>query len=643
MNRILLTILSLVFSVSIWPQEGRKERADKAYSKHAFITAGEMYQSLIDQGYGSADLYGKLGDTFYFNARYGEALSYYEKMFELNGKVSQEYYFRYGQCLRASGENKEAKKYLDKFYKMAGIEEIEISDFTGAIATLPTDEQFVLKDAGINSNRADFGTAYYGEKQVVFASARDTGLFVNRKDKWNKMPFLKLYSADINTDGTLSSPKKLKGNINSKYHQTTATFSKDGKTMYFTRSNYSKGKLGKDESGINRLKIYKATLDGEQWRDVVELPINGEDFSTAHPALSPDGKYLYFASDRLGSIGNSDIYRVRIKNDGDLGVVENLGEQVNTPSKESFPYLDSKGRLYFSSNGHSGYGGLDVFVVMEDSFNRRHIMNLGRPINSSSDDFAFSIRTDGIGFLSSNRGQGNGFDDIFSVKGESIQLEATLCGQVLDSLTLNPLVASGVELRNADNEILTSVKSDAEGNFCIPVWPLEGYNLRIVAKGYQHKEVWISPEKNKEKKSVSIQLVRDMSEFKEGDDLAKQLNLNPIYFNFDGSGIREVSEIELAKVIAVLKKYPNFNLQVNSYTDSRGGQKYNQILSERRAKSTMDFIIKKGGINPDRVQGNGFGESQPIKDCSTSTTKCSEKDHQLNRRSEFNIVMVKKG
>lgn len=638
MERFLLTILFVAISVCTWAQEGRKERADKAYGKHAFITAGELYQSLIDQGYESADLYGKIGNTFYFNARYLEALGYYEKMLSLKVEVPKEYYFRYGQCLRVAGKDRKAEKYLNKFYESVGIDQASSSKLTGEITILPS-KDFTLKDAGINSAVADFGTAYYGKDKIVFSSARDTGLFVTRKDKWNAMPFLKLYTATIKADGSLGEVEKLEGSVNSKYHQSTAAISSDGKTMYFTRNNYSEGKFGKDKNGINHLKIYKATLDNGKWKDVEELSINGEDYSTAHPTLSPDGKYLYFASDRPGSIGNSDLFRVQIKKDGNLGAVEHLGNEINTPGKESFPFLSEDGILYFSSNGHSGFGGLDVFMVTTDGFGKDRIVNLNEPINSSFDDFGFVTRSDGIGFLSSNREQNDGFDNIYSVHGTRTELQAMLCGQVVDSITQNPIAQSGIELRNANNEILTSVTSDDQGNFCFPVWPQEGYNLRTVAKGYEQKEIWISPLANQEKRSVTMELVRDMAEFKVGDDLAKQLNLNPIYFDFDGSGIRESSEIELAKVIAVLKKYPEFNLEVNSHTDSRGSRAYNQSLSERRAKSTVDFIIQKGQINPSRIQGNGYGESKPIKDCDTS--HCIEQDHQLNRRSEFKLVLGK--
>lgn len=641
MKLFLLTILSLVLSVSSWSQESKERRADNSYRELAFITAGEMYQALIEQGYESTDLYGKVGDSYYFNARYEEALGYYRKMFSKSETISKEYYFRYGQCLRVAGEKREAEKYLGRFYKLAGIDNQNSSRLTGNINTLPSDQKFSLKDAGINSTLADFGTAYYGNDKVLFSSSRDTGLFVRRNDKWSAKPFHKLYMADINSDGLLMNPKKLDGRINSKYHQTTAIVSSDGKTMYFTRNNYSNGKFGKDTDGINHLKIYSASFDGKKWKNIQELSINAEDYSTAHPALSPDEKYLYFVSDRPESLGDSDIFRVEIKQDRSLGKVEHLGDKINTPGKESFPFLDEAGNLYFSSNGHSGFGGLDVFVAIEDSFNRKHILNLDEPINSASDDFSFAIRTNGNGFLSSNRGKPNGLDDIYSIRRNTdpLKLKAVVCGQVLDSITKLPVSATTIELRNTENEILATVKSDTDGNFCIPVWPFEGYNIRTLTKNYQQKELWVAPIADNEKKTVLFELIKDKMEFEVGDDLAKQLDLKPIYFDFDASIIRKVSEIELAKVIAVLKKYPELSLEVHSHTDSRGDQLYNQALSERRAKATVEFIIENGKINPTRILGKGFGESEPIKACG-GTEKCSKAAHQLNRRSEFNIIKV---
>jgi len=625
----------VAYSFCVWSQDGQKERADKAYSKTAYIDAAKRYQSLIDQGYESADLYGKLGDTYYLNSKYKEALTNYEKMFRLSTAVAVEYLFRYSQCLRISGDEKKADKYLNKFFKSIGVDHQSAERLAGEIKTLPG-QKYNLDDVGINSKHADFGAAFYGDDQVIFTSARDTGLFVTRIDKWSGMPFLKLYSAHINPDGTLGEAEKLKGKVNSRFHQSTAAVTQDGKTIYFTRNNFNNGKFGRGKDGFNHLKIYRATLVGSKWKNVEELSINSDDYSTAHPALSPDGKYLYFVSNRPGVIGDSDIFRVPIKRDGDLGEVENLGPEINTPAKESFPFVDQGGNLYFSSNGHRGFGGLDVFVVTKDSFGKNRIVNLNHPINSAYDDFGFVMRNDGIGFLSSNRDQANGFDNIYSVQGDKIETFATLKGQILDSVSTLPIGRLDIELSDDTNEVVATLQTDVNGGFEIEVWPLDSYKLKILTEGYEQQELSISPLADQKTKAITLNLVKDTFELKQGDELTKQLKLNPIYFEFDGFVVQKVSEKELAKVITLLKKYPRLNIEVHSHTDSRGSSEYNQWLSDKRAQATVAFMVIKGAINKDRVQGKGHGESMPLIDCETED--CGVEEHRLNRRSEFRIV-----
>ncbi|WP_461533727.1 OmpA family protein [Sinomicrobium sp.] len=638
MTRYLLIVLLAVFALPVHGQEGRKRRADKAYDKYAYISSEELYKSLVEQGFESAELYGKLADTYYFNSRYKEAQQYYEKMFSYNTEVAPEYYYRYGQCLRVAGDTEKATEYLEHFYTQLGTDKDAISTWTGEVTTLPDGVvEYRLQDAGINSDYADFSTAYYRADQVLISSARDTGTLINRRHKWNAMPFLKFYTADINEDGTLSNPKQLKGKVNSKYHQTTAAVTRDGKIMYFTRNNYRSGKFGKDDEGTNHLKIYRTVFDGEKWGEVEDLSINDKTYSTAHPALSPEEDYLYFVSDRDGSLGDTDIFKVKIAEDGSFGDVENLGLPVNTAGKESFPFIDENGQLYFASNGHPGFGGLDVFALQEGPFGEARVLNLGEPVNTKWDDFGFVMRGDGKGFLSSNRNEESGFDNIYSVVGAPLDLEASLCGRVIDSISRAPLVGAQVGIRNAENQVLATVTSDADGRFCVPVWPFEGYALRTEKTDYQTKEQWIAPLKNKEKRELLVELVNSKMPFAPGDDLTERLGLKPIYFDFDGSGIRKVSEIELGKVIAVLQKYPDLKVDVRSHTDSRGSHAYNEALSERRAKATIDYIVNKGGIDPERVSGRGYGETQLINECADGVD-CSREAHQLNRRSEFIVT-----
>ncbi|MGS2741919.1 OmpA family protein [Sinomicrobium sp. M5D2P17] len=641
MNKILHITFLLFLCNSLFAQEAKKARADKDHDKFAYIRASELYERLLENGYESKDLYSKLGDTYYFNARYAEALPYYRKMMSYEGETEPEYYYRYAQCLKADKEYGEADKVLDKFYNLVGHPKEDNAKLLQFVENLENGSpRYVLTDAGINTAYADFGTGFYGKDQVVFASARDTGIFVKRTHKWNQMPFLKLYTSTIDSTGILTAPEKLKGEVNSKYHQTTAVVTKDKRTMYFTRNNYRKGKFRKSEDGTNHLKIYRATYTDGEWGNIEDLSINDDAYSTAHPALSPDDKHLYFVSDRPGTLGNTDIFVTEILDNGNLGPVQNLRADINTPGKETFPFMDENGRLYFASNGHNGLGGLDIFTAIRDPFGRYRIVNLGSPVNSVMDDFAFIMRGDGRGFLSSNRGQETGFDNIYALsEKEPLNPKATLCGLVRDSITKEPLSDAKVTLYDRDNEMLNEVLTDASGNFCIPVWPFTNYNLRGGKEEYQSREHWINELENDEKREVVIDLVRDGVQVTTGDDLTEKLGLKPIYFDFDGSGIRKVSEIELGKVIEVMKQYPGLVIEVRSHTDSRGSDTYNMALSERRARATVNYILNKGGISSDRISSKGYGETELINPC-TDGVSCTEEQHQQNRRSEFILMQM---
>ncbi|MGS2737710.1 OmpA family protein [Sinomicrobium pectinilyticum] len=642
MYKKLLITLIFVITGSLYAQEARKARADANYEKFAYIKARELYKKLLDQDNASRDLYGKLADTYYFNAQYPEALEYYKKMFALDGETGPEYYFRYAQCLKTSGNHEEAENILNRFYELTGRENVAKMSLTEKLEEVGRlSARYEVKDAGINTEYTDFGPAFYGKDKVIFATARDTGIFVKRTHQWNEKPFLKLYSAAINSEGTLENPEELRGSLNSKYHQSTPTMSSDGRTMYFTRNNYIPGTYGRGEDGVNHLKIYRATFKDGQWKDVEDLPINSNDHSSAHPALSPDGKQLYFVSNRPGTLGLSDLFVTEIRENGSFGPVQHLGDTINTKGRETFPFISDSGVLYFASDGHPGLGGLDIFATIKDPFGQYHVVNVGSPVNSSSDDFGYIINEDtGRGFFSSNRENAMGFDNIYSLLDkEPVSLRAALCGHVQDSMTRAPLAGTRITLYDEQNRVLKEDSTDHKGDFCMEVLMAKNYNLRAEKQDYQTAEEFVDKLAEGEKRKLVVALNKENIAVTTGDDLTEKLRLKSIYFDFDGSAIRKRSEIELAKVIEVMRKHPDIDIEVRSHTDSRGSDTYNTQLSERRAKATIDYIVNKGGISRERVSGRGYGESQLTNSCSDGV-KCSEGEHQLNRRSEFIIIKI---
>lgn len=510
--------------------------------------------------------------------------------------------------------------------------------------------RYALKTININTPVSDFGTGFYGKGKVIYASAKDTGVIIKRKHSWNEKSFLKLYSADVDMDGGLSNPVMLKGDVNTRYHQSSPAITKDGRYMYFTRNNYIDGKLGADKSGTSYLKIYVAENIKGEWKNVMELayPVNSDGFSSAHPALSADESQLFFVSDRGNKFGNSDIYTVSLKKGKVGNDVTKLGDEINTPGRETYPYVDEKGILYFASDGHPGLGGLDVFAAMKDPEGIYHVVNLGDGVNTNADDFAYVIQSDSrVGFFSSNR---TGNDDIygFTESREPIfdfEIHPTIFGTITNNG--KPLEGLTVEVFNPENEKIGNYTTNAEGKYTLNVDPFKEYKLIYSKPGIAGKTVITPTLKPMEKREISFDLLKELEivvdgtvkEIGQGDDLTHLLNLKPIYFDYGGYNIRESSKVELDKVVDLMRGRASVSIQVNSHTDSRGKDDFNMKLSENRAKATVDYIVK-AGIPASRISGRGYGETKLINRC-TNGVPCSEAEHQENRRSEFIVILNK--
>ncbi|MDY8133974.1 hypothetical protein [Aquimarina sp. 2201CG5-10] len=275
-------------------------------------------------------------------------------------------------------------------------------------------ERFMINTLKINSEYSDYAPSFY-EKELVFASSRNSNRVTRLIDELSNQPFLDLYSTTRSLDKI--SINRLRGSVNTKFHESSAVFSKDKKAVYFTRNNYSKRKSKTNTEGTVLLKIYRAIYKEGKWGKVEELPFNSDEYSIAHPALSSDGKYLYFASDMPGSYGKSDLYMVEIYKDGSFGVPENMGDLINTPGRETFPYVSDKGNLFFASDGHPGMGGLDIFMLLPSKKGMTGVYNLGLPLNSPEDDFTFIINEKcKTGYFASNRKGGKGDDDIYGFR-----------------------------------------------------------------------------------------------------------------------------------------------------------------------------------------------------------------------------------
>lgn len=642
-------VTCLLSMTSANAQDKKLEKANEAFDKFAFVEAAKLYTREIEKGNNSVEAYTKLGDCHYYNGDYAAAVAAYSKIMNGSNTVAPEYYFRYAQALNNSQNYAQSEAVMKNYYAKSGQKDVSQNwNETKLLSEINKQSgRYSLKPVELNTPFSDFGTAFYDNNKVVYASAKDTGVIVKRKHSWNEKSFLKLYTADITADGGLQNPVLVKGDVNTRYHQSSPVITKDGKTMFFTRNNFIDGKLGADKKGVTYLKIYKAENVKGEWKNVKELPypINSDGFSSAHPALSSDETELYFASDRNNKFGNSDLYVVSLKKGYNVGNdLTKLGDEINTPGRETYPFVDSSGILYFSSDGHPGLGGLDVYAAIKDETGKYHVVNLGDGVNTSSDDFAYTVQSKTKkGYFSSNR---SGNDDIYGfTENRPVNFDFEIRPLIFGTITENgkPVQDFNAQLFNSDKEVIGTAKTDSEGKYSMLLDPYQDTKLLFSKPKYAEKTVYVDQLKPMEKKEVSFEIVKEMEvivdgnvvTIKEGDDLTDKLKLKPIYFDFNGYNIRQSSKKELEKVISLMKDRPHISIQVNSYTDSRGRDEFNMKLSKNRAKSTVNYIIK-GGIAKERISGEGYGETQLLNHCSNGV-KCTEQEHELNRRSEFII------
>ncbi|GAA0870858.1 hypothetical protein GCM10009117_00030 [Gangjinia marincola] len=529
-------VLLITFSISLISYGQKLDRklepVNEKYERFEYADAIKIYKYYINKGYESEELFRRLANSYYFIVDFENAAIYYDKLFKLNPNQDAEHIYRYALSLKTVGEYDKADEQLLRINEKRQ-EDIRVNEYLEnknyLQDILNMDEMFAIKDVGINSRLSDFGPSFYKD-QLVFASNREGGVANVVVHKWNNQPFLDLYYSKMDDKGLETGVVKLNDEINTKFHESTTAFTKDGKYMYFTRNNFYGDDYKESEEGINLLKIFRATNVNGTWTNVVELPFSSDNYSVAHPALSPDETKLYFASDMPGTLGQSDIFMVEITGDNTYGEPVNLGKEINTEAKESFPFISKEGTLYFSSTGHPGLGGFDTFYALRTNDEFSQPMNAGEPINGKYDDFGLIIDDDlNIGYFASNRPGGEGDDDILG----------------FTRLVKPPKE----ELEKIDVEVVEEVEEEP-------------------------KLVFTSGDR--------------LNKYFDLDDS------DPIYFNFDKSNIRSEAAPKLDKIVKVLTDNPEINLIIKSHTDIRGSKSYNEALSKRRAESTKKYLVNAG-------------------------------------------------
>ncbi|MCD0472420.1 OmpA family protein [Flavobacterium sp. JAS] len=693
-----LLVIIFVFSIQfINAQDNDLVRAKRFFDKTYYAEAITLYGKLAEEK-PSQEVIKNLADSYYYTNDLIKAQRYYRLLIKsYSNDLSRDYYFRYAQALKATNSYDDANAVLREYYSKSGKTE-DVANFENEIKTLENvsaiGKRFEIKNLAINTPNSEFGAVKYKDNLVFAGVKLKPGLF-DKKFKWDNETYLNIVKVPLqNINSTDADISYFADELKTGMHESNAIFTKDGKTIYFTRNNSKKGRRKKNDQKISNLQIFKAELVDGKWKNIVSLPFNSPNYSVEHPALSPDEKVLYFASDMPGSLGSFDIYSVNV-NKGAFDTPRNLGPEVNTDKREQFPFVSADNKLYFSSDGHLGYGSLDVFVSETKGNEHTKAVNIGLPLNSNLDDFAFNIDSDTKeGYFASNREGGKGNDDIYSFK-ETKDLIVEDCkqfiaGTITDINTNLVLENATVILQDSDKKTLSTFTTTSDGKFSFTVACESAYTVVAFKEKYtnesktlvigkvryqtndgslalksleaikleekqnaenKRKQEIIIEEENKKKEALAAIALAEAAEVKKKEKVAEILKqekdvvkdnkdrliikTDPIYFDYNMWYIRKESKVVLGRVVALMNKYPGMVIEIGSHTDSRGNAKFNEDLSQKRANSTREFIIQSG-INASRVTAKGYGESVPIIKCKTDDS-CSEEEHELNRRSEFVI------
>jgi outer membrane protein OmpA-like peptidoglycan-associated protein len=620
MKKYTILLFFVLGGISATAQNKHTKNADKLFDRYEYVQAVQEYLALVNKGDSDSYICKQLGDCYYNMYNTVESEKWYRQA--MQSKQDAETYARFAQMLKSNSKYAEANEQMKIFASLIPDDQRAI-EFTKNPDYLPQlidkEKLFDVNKISVNSEKSDFGAVLYDDV-LYFASARNEN---NKKYGWNNEPFLDIYKSTLNADGTYSVPTPVE-ELNTKFHEGSVSITKDGNTIYFSSESFKEKLFEKDKGKrlkYGQVSLYKAVKENGKWSGLTALPFNSKSYSTGNPSIDKEGKTLYFASNMPGSIGKTDIWKVTVNSDGTFGSPENLGDKINTSGDENFPFVTEDNILYFSSNGLTGFGSLDVFSV--DLNKDEKPINIGKPVNTEKDDFAFTFNKErNIGYLSSNR---SGVDQIYSsvpvCKGQIQTI-------VKNSKTGEVLASSKVVIFDEMNNILDTQMTNDKGEVTYNVECQKAYIIEVFKDGFVTKSFPIA-------KILGGKMIIDASiDPIEVIVTETEIILNPIYFEFDKSNITKQGASELDKLVYVMSQNDKLVIFAKSHTDSRGDARYNLDLSERRAKSTVQYVISKG-IDGSRISGNGFGESQLKVDCKN---KCTEEEHAINRRSEFMIV-----
>lgn len=603
----------------------RLAKADRAHDRMAYARAADLYGRIpTDRMHHAAAI--RAADSYRLTGNAARAAHWYRFADSL-APLGVQARFDRATVLMTLGLHGEAAPLL-----MSVIEERPEHGIAEDLLAACIDHDAFYRDSArysvallpIPGIRGAFGPVIHGHGLLV-AVEREPGM--DRTNPWNGGSYLDLCRTQRRTLADWSEPVPLPGDVNGIYHEGPAALSPDGRTLYFTRSNYQRVKLRKDANDISHLKLFSAELlaDGS-WGDIRSFAYNSEEHSTGHPALSTDGLTLYFASDMPGGLGGSDIWRSRHDGNG-WGPPENLGPGVNTPGQELFPTVND-GALYFSSSAHHNMGGLDIFICRPEGDGWSAPRNLGHPLNSVHDDMSFVLDSTGSsGYLASDR---SGTDRIhhFVACSPLLQVEGMITELGTDAI----LPYAEITLTDLATLKDTTLFAGVDGRYHIALEAGKDYRIRAAYTGMVTQSRTISTKGLVEStmllESFALQRVQ----------VGRSFTIANLYYDLDKWDLRPEALRELDKLAEMFMENPRITFELGAHTDCRGSDLYNLVLSDARANSAVNYLIKQG-VEPARIVAKGHGEQRPVNGCRDGV-RCTEEEHQANRRTEITVLDV---